>query len=146
VKVLLQRVSSSSVKVRDEVVGSIGRGLLLFVGFAKGDNSKLLTPMADKVVNLRIFPDERGRFDQSLLELGLEILLVSQFTLHADTSKGRRPDFFGSLEPAQAAILFDEFAAALRVSGSANVSTGIFGEHMLVSLENDGPVTIMLES
>ena len=144
-KVLLQRVQEASVAVAGEGIAQIGQGLLLFVGIAAEDSEAKLRPMAEKVAQLRIFPDERGRFHHSLLEVGGEALCVSQFTLIADTSKGRRPDFFGAMKPPQAEELFDGFVEQLRSLGVSEVACGRFGAKMEVSLVNDGPVTILLE-
>ncbi|MBX7138908.1 MAG: D-tyrosyl-tRNA(Tyr) deacylase [Oligoflexia bacterium] len=145
-KIVLQRVNEASVTVEGRITGAIRHGLLLLVGFGLTDDEAKLRPVADKLVNLRIFPDERGRFHHSLAEVGGAILAVPQFTLFADLSKGgRRPEFFGALEPAKAAPLFDRFVETLKQVGVAQVETGIFGADMKVRLENDGPVTIPLE-
>lgn len=144
-KIIIQRVRKASVEVEGKIVGAIDRGLMLLVGFGSGDTEAKLKPAAEKIINMRIFPDERGRFHHSLSEVQGELLVVSQFTLFADTRGGRRPEFFGALEPQQATVLFDKFLEQLRASGVAKVAAGIFGAMMLVSLENDGPVTIPLE-
>lgn len=144
-KVILQRVNQASVTVADKVVGDIGRGLLLLVGFKEGDDDSKLWPMAEKLRNLRVFPDEAQRFHLSLLDISGEVLVVPQFTLYADTSKGRRPDFFSALKPELAEALFHAFSAELRRLGIKRVAEGVFGAHMQVRLENDGPVTIILE-
>lgn len=147
-KIVLQRVRRASVEVDGAIVGSIDAGLLLLVGFGEGDSTELLRPMAEKVANLRVFPDEKGtgRFDRSVLTVGGEVLVVPQFTLFADTSKGRRPEFFGALKPELARPLVGEFCKALREVGITKIAQGEFGAHMIVSLENDGPVTILLDS
>lgn len=145
-KVLLQRVHRASVTVDGEVTGRISRGVLLLVGFGVDDNESLLRPLAMKIAQLRIFPDQDRGFHLSLLDIAGEVLLVSQFTLYANTAKGRRPDFVAALKPELAADLFDRFVQCFRELNLANVQTGIFGAHMTVSLENDGPVTLMLES
>jgi D-tyrosyl-tRNA(Tyr) deacylase len=144
-RVLIQRVTSASVSVEDQVVGSIGRGMLLLVGFGKGDTEKELAPMAEKIVNLRIFPDQDGRFDQSLLNIRGEALAVPQFTLYGETKKGRRPDFFSALEPELAEPLFHRFADELSKIGIQKVEKCSFGAYMQVRLQNDGPVTLLLE-
>jgi D-tyrosyl-tRNA(Tyr) deacylase len=144
-KVVLQRVSQAQVTVDDKVVGSIQYGMVLLVGFGKGDTSECIQPMVDKVVKMRVFANEGKSFDKDITEVGGEALAISQFTLFADTAKGRRPEFFQALEPAAASQLFDEFVAALRRSSIKKVETGVFGAHMKVSLINDGPVTINLE-
>ena len=143
-KILLQRVSRAAVRVDGAVVGAIDQGLLLFVGFGQTNTEQDLAPMATKVANLRVFPDERGRFDRSLLDIGGAALLVPQFTLYADTSKGRRPDFTGAMAPDAASRLFDWFVAAMAETGVDKVETGRFGAHMQVELVNDGPVTILI--
>lgn len=145
-KILLQRVSSASVVVSGETCGAIERGLLLLVGFGKEDNLDTLRPMAEKLVNLRVFPNDQGKFHYSILDIKGELLLVPQFTLYADTRKGRRPEFFSALEPKAATQLFDALCLEFSNLGVSKVATGIFGADMKVSLLNDGPVTIMLDS
>jgi D-tyrosyl-tRNA(Tyr) deacylase len=145
VKVLLQKVTSASVSVAGEVVGRIGRGLVVLVGVANGDSEKDARYLAQKLVNLRLFSDEEGRFNLSALEIGGELLLVSQFTLLADTRKGRRPSFSDAAPPAQAEELFQRFVEAVKATG-LKVETGRFQQYMQVEIHNDGPVTIMLES
>ena len=144
-KVVMQRVSHASVTVEGRVTGEIQRGVCLLVGFGPGDEAAKLKPMAEKIANMRIFPNEAGRFDRSTLDIGGGALLVPQFTLYADTRKGRRPDFFGALAPEAAAPLFDQFVAVFRETGVSPVGAGIFGAEMKVALENDGPVTIIVE-
>ncbi len=144
-KVLLQRVSNASVSVDGESIAQIGEGLLLLVGIAREDTESVLKPMAEKISTLRIFPDEKGRFHHSLLDIGGAVLAVPQFTLFADTNKGRRPEFFAAAPPDAASKMFDSFAAELSAAGIEQVRTGVFGAHMKVELLNDGPVTIMLE-
>ncbi|MCB0323111.1 MAG: D-tyrosyl-tRNA(Tyr) deacylase [Bdellovibrionales bacterium] len=145
-RICLQRVSEASVTIAGERTASIGRGLLLLVGIAQDDDGSQLQPMAEKIAQMRIFPDERGRFHHSLIDIGGAVLLVPQFTLFADTTKGRRPDFFGAMKPPRAAELFTEFAAVWAALGISPVATGVFGAEMQVGLVNDGPVTIWLES
>lgn len=144
-KVVLQRVSEARVTVEGRVVGEIGKGLLLLVGFAKGDTESCIAPMVAKLLALRVFPNEAGRFDRDILQAAGEILFVSQFTLLADTNSGRRPDFVQALEAGPAQILCDKFVEALRATPVKKVATGEFGAHMIVSLTNDGPVTLLLE-
>lgn len=144
-KVVLQRVSQANVTVDENIVGAIKHGFVLLVGFGKGDTATCIQPMVDKIVRMRIFENDEKRFDKDILDVGGEILAISQFTLHADTAKGRRPEFFQALEPAAASHLFDTFVEALRKTPVTKVETGIFGAHMRVSLVNDGPVTITLE-
>lgn len=143
-RVLLQRVSRAEVRVDGESVGAIGRGHLLFVGFAEGDGEEALEWMADKVAGLRVFPDEEGRMNRSLEDVGGSLLVVSQFTLYGDTRKGRRPSFVGAAEPEVAIPLYERFVELLRAR-AAEVRTGTFGAMMDVELVNDGPVTLMLE-
>ena len=144
-KALVQRVTEASVSIGGEVVGAIGRGLVVFVGMAQGDTERDAIYLADKVVNLRIFPDKYGRFNISALESNGEMLLVSQFTLLADTRKGRRPSFVDAAPPEQAETLFSFFVECVRNTG-LKVETGCFQQHMLVRINNDGPVTIALDS
>ncbi len=144
-KVLLQRVTGASVSVAGETVGRIGRGLVVFVGVAAGDTEKDAEYLAQKTVSLRIFPDEAGRFNLSALDIQGELLVVSQFTLLADTRKGRRPSFIEAAPPAQAESLFEHFIAQVRAAG-LKVETGRFQQYMQVEIHNDGPVTIMLDS
>lgn len=144
-RVLLQRVTRASVSVGGVVVGQIGNGLVLLVGVARGDIPEDLDYLVDKVVNLRIFPDAGGRFNVSALDVKAELLGVSQFTLHADTRKGRRPSFVAAAPPEQAQALFEQLVGKLRATG-LRLETGRFQEHMLVEIRNDGPVTIMLDS
>ena len=144
-KILLQRVSRASVSVDGEVVGRIGLGLVGLVGVAQGDTEEDARYLVEKTVNLRIFPDEAGKFNRSLVDVGGELLLVSQFTLIADTRKGRRPSFIEAAGPAEAEALFNEFVGLARATG-LKVETGRFQQHMLVEIHNDGPVTILLDS
>lgn len=144
-KVVVQRCTHATVRVAGNPIGSIGHGLLLLVGFGEEDSESALQPMADKVAHLRIFSNEQGRFDRSVLDIGGEILVVSQFTLYADTAKGRRPEFFKALHPSKAEPLFNAFVKALEGTGVKRVAQGSFGAYMQVELENDGPVTIILE-
>jgi D-aminoacyl-tRNA deacylase len=144
-RILLQRVRSASVTVDDSIVGQIAEGLLLLVGIGQHDDQATAALMAEKVANLRIFNDSDGRFNRSLLDTGGAVLVVSQFTLYADTRRGRRPGFSDAAIPAIAAPLVDNFADFLQRYG-ITVAQGRFGAHMHVSLVNDGPVTIMLDS
>lgn len=144
-RVLLQRVTEASVSVDGETVGAIQRGYLMLVGVAPGDTDTTASAVAAKVANLRLFPDDAGRFDRSLLDVGGGALVVSQFTLFADTRKGRRPSFVGAARPETAAPLCDAFASALHEAGVSRVETGRFGADMKVSLVNDGPVTVWVE-
>jgi len=145
VKALLQRVTEASVRVAGEVVGRIGRGLVVFVGVASEDTEKDAQYLAQKTVNLRIFADEEGKFNLSALDIKGELLLVSQFTLMADTRKGRRPSFVEAAPPAQAEELFNYFVEQASATG-LKVETGRFQQYMQVEIHNDGPVTILLDS
>ena len=146
-RVLIQRVRSAQVTVADQVIGNIGTGLLLLLGIAESDTAAELDWMVRKCLDLRLFPDpsrDRPRFDLSLSEIQGDLLVVSQFTLYGECRKGRRPDFTGAAPPAIAEELYNQFVEKLRTSG-LTVETGKFGAMMQVSLENDGPVTLMLE-
>jgi len=145
VKALLQRVTRASVSVGGEVVGRIGRGLVVFVGVASGDTEKDAQYLAQKTVSLRIFSDEEGRFNLSALDIKGELLVVSQFTLLADTRKGRRPSFVEAAPPVQAEEIFERFVEQARATG-LRVETGRFQQYMQVEIHNDGPVTILLDS
>ena len=142
-RVLVQRVTSSSVEVEGKVVGKIDNGIMLLVGFTHTDSSKEIDYMVDKVINLRIFDDEDGVMNKSLLDVGGSILSISQFTLYADASKGRRPSYINALGGDKSSPLYDEFNQKLKEK--VHTETGIFGAEMKVSLVNDGPITIMLE-
>ena len=144
-KALLQRVTGASVSVAGEVVGRIGRGLVVFVGVASGDTEKDAQYVAQKTVSLRIFSDEEGRFNLSALDIKGELLVVSQFTLLANTSKGRRPSFTEAALPAQAEEIFERFVEQAHATG-LRVETGRFQQYMQVEIHNDGPVTILLDS
>ena len=142
-KVLVQRCDSASVKVDNKIVGSIDKGMMILVGFTQTDTSENIDYMVDKVLNLRIYDDEAGVMNKSILESGGSILSVSQFTLYADSRKGRRPSYINALNGEQAIKLYEEFNKKLKEH--IHVETGIFGAEMKVELINDGPITIMLE-
>lgn len=144
-RVVAQRVSEARVRVDEITVGEIGPGLLLLVGAGEGDSDAEVRWMADKCAHLRIFEDDEGRFNLSLLDTGGSALVVSQFTLYGDCRKGRRPSFSGALDPEAAEVLVDAFAVALEGLG-VDVSTGTFGAKMDVSLVNHGPVTLVIEN
>jgi len=144
-RAVVQRVASASVRVDGRVVGAVGSGVLVLVGARHDDTSETAMRLAAKIARLRIFPDETGRFDRSLLDTGGEALVVSQFTLLADTRKGNRPSFTDAAPPEQAEPLVEQFVEALRDEG-VPVQTGVFGARMEVELVNDGPVTIVLGS
>ena len=143
-RLLLQRVSSAAVAVAGERIAGIGAGLLVLAGVGKDDNDEAARRLAGKVAALRIFGDEDGKMNRSLTDVGGEALVVSQFTLYADTKKGYRPSFVDAARPELAVPVLEAFVAGLRSAG-VEVAEGRFGAHMEVSLVNDGPVTILLE-
>jgi D-tyrosyl-tRNA(Tyr) deacylase len=145
VRALLQRTSGASVRVGDETVGSIGRGLVVLVGVGPADDAAIVDGLARRIAELRIFRDEAGRTNHSLLDVAGEALVVSQFTLYADTSRGRRPGFTDAAPPDQAERLVRRLASALEALG-VPVATGRFGAEMAVELVNDGPFTIWLDT
>src|SRR4029078_5205481 len=144
-RAVIQRVNRASVAVEGQGAGQIERGLLVLLGVGTGDTESEATLPGEKIANMRIFPDEAGRFDRSVLDIKGEVLVVSQLTLYGDTSRGRRPSFSDATLPETAAPLVDAFIEALR-QRSLTVASGIFGAHMHVDLQNDGPVTIILDS
>jgi D-aminoacyl-tRNA deacylase len=144
-KAIIQRVSESSVKVDGEIIGKINQGIMALIGFGQKDTETCLLPMFEKIINLRIFSNNDGKFDYSLLDINGGLLLIPQFTLYADTSKGRRPEFFSALSPNEACILFNKIVALSRERLGENAAAGEFGADMKVSLTNDGPVTINIE-
>jgi len=141
---LLQRVTQASVSVGDQVVGQIGAGLLVLVGVEPGDDEAALARMAERLLGYRVFADDAGRMNRSLRDTGGGLLLVSQFTLAADTRSGMRPGFSTAAAPAEAERLFNRLVAICREKHAGGVETGRFGAHMVVSLVNDGPVTFLL--
>jgi D-tyrosyl-tRNA(Tyr) deacylase len=143
-RALLQRVSSGKVGVDDQTIAHIGRGLVILLGIGHGDGEEQAVYLAEKIANLRIFEDDQGKTNLSVLDVGGEAIVVSQFTLYADTRKGRRPSFINAADPDVAAPLVERFAELLRGQG-VPTQTGQFGAHMLVEIDNDGPVTIWLE-
>lgn len=142
-RAILQRSLEAKVEIDQKVVGKIDKGLVVLVGFTDGDNSLVIDKMIEKIVNLRIFDDNNGVMNKSILDIEGQILSVSQFTLYANTSKGRRPSYVEALNPEEATVLYDEFNQKLRKH--VKVETGVFGANMQVSLINDGPITISLE-
>jgi D-aminoacyl-tRNA deacylase len=146
VRAVVQRVSRASVRVGGEIVGACGRGFLVLVGARHEDTSATAERLAGKIARLRVFENDEGRFDRSLLDVGGEALVVSQFTLLANTAKGNRPSFTDAAPPEQAEPLLERFAEELRALGVAHVATGRFGARMEVELVNDGPVTIVLDA
>ena len=143
-KVVIQRCTNAKVEVDNKIVGKIGQGLLVLVGFTENDDSTNIDYIIDKIINLRIFDDENGVMKKSLMDISGSILSVSQFTLYADTSKGRRPSYINALSGEQAIKLYDEFNNKIKNKG-INIETGIFGADMQVTFTNNGPVTIIIE-
>ena len=143
-RALLQRVKTGKVRVDDQIVARIGPGLVILLGIGQGDTEAQAKFLAEKIATLRIFEDKEGKFNLSILDNGGEAIVVSQFTLYADTHKGRRPSFTDAALPELAAPLVEKFADLLRVQGIPT-QTGIFGANMLVEIENQGPVTIWME-
>ena len=144
-RIVCQRVLEAEVKVNEQPVGKIGKGLLVYLGVGKGDTSNDAQFIADKLVNLRIFADEAGKMNRSVLDIGGDILLISNFTLHGDCRKGRRPGFDAAAEPSLAEELYEKTAALVAAQG-VGVEKGVFGQYMQVSSVNDGPVTFLLDS
>ena len=143
-KVILQRVSSASVSVNGKIAGAVNQGILILLGVMKGDQQEDVDYLAQKIAAYRIFPDEHGRMNKSLLDIKGEALVVSQFTLAADGKKGRRPSFDNAAPPEEALLLYEKFIQKLR-SLNIQTATGIFGAYMEVTLVNDGPVTFVME-
>jgi D-tyrosyl-tRNA(Tyr) deacylase len=143
-RAVVQRVAEARVRIESEVVGEIGPGLCVLLGVARGDDEAAAERLAGRVARLRIFENDKGKFDRSVLDTGGTVLVVSNFTLIADTAKGNRPSFSGAAPPDRSEPLYDSFWAALRELG-VPVETGVFGARMRVELANDGPVTILLE-
>ena len=144
-KIVLQRVSRASVRVDDLIVGSIDHGMLLLIGFSSSDTEESMLPTLEKIVKLRVFSDEEGKMNKSVLDVEGSMLLISQFTLYADTKKGNRPSFIEAARPEQAIPLYEFFITEMK-KRIAKVETGIFGADMKVDLVNDGPVTIVFET
>ncbi|WP_304517675.1 D-aminoacyl-tRNA deacylase [Cecembia rubra] len=143
---VIQRVSSSSVTIDGKVKGQIGRGLMVLLGIEEADNQEDIEWLSKKIVNLRIFPDENGVMNRSVLEQGADILLISQFTLHASTKKGNRPSYIKAAKPDFAVPMYEKFIIALQKDLGKLIQTGEFGADMKVALVNDGPVTIIIDS
>ncbi|HPS96072.1 MAG TPA: D-aminoacyl-tRNA deacylase [Bacteroidales bacterium] len=145
-KVVIQRVSEASVSVEGNITGKIGRGLMILVGIEESDNESDIEYLTKKIVNLRIFDDSQGVMNISLLDTGGEILLVSQFTLHAQTKKGNRPSYIKAARPETAIPLYEKLKKTLAIASGLEVKSGIFGAEMKVSLVNEGPVTIIIDT
>ncbi|MFD2034594.1 D-aminoacyl-tRNA deacylase [Belliella marina] len=144
--VVIQRVSESSVKIDGKVKGKIGKGLLLLLGIEDADQQEDIEWLSKKIVNLRIFPDENEVMNRSILDIGGEILLISQFTLHASTKKGNRPSYIKASKPDFAVPMYEKFIETLQKDLEKPIETGVFGADMKVALVNDGPVTIIIDS
>ena len=144
-RVILTTVNEASVTINDKMVAKIGRGFLLLIGFTDGDDKEIVDKMVDKILSLRVFPDEHGQINISLQEVNGSILSVSQFTLYANASKGRRPSFVDALRPGEAEPLYDYFNEQLELKHQ-KVQTGVFGADMKVESINDGPFTLLLDS
>ena len=144
--VVIQRVSESSVKIDGKISGQIGQGLMVLLGIEEEDGKEDIEWLSKKTVNLRVFPDENGVMNKSILESEGDILLISQFTLHASTKKGNRPSYIKAAKPAIAIPLYEQFIEALELELGKTIQTGEFGADMKVALINDGPVTIIIDS
>ncbi len=145
-RAVVQRVNQASVMVAGEIVGIIDNGLLVFLGAGVGDQADDLDYIIRKIIHLRIFSDQAGKMNLSVLDTGGGILAISQFTLYGDSRKGRRPSFTGALEPTAARDYYQRFITGLRASGVSQVEAGIFAADMQVSCQNDGPITMLLDS
>ena len=145
-RAVVQRVKHASVSVDGAVVGAIGPGLLVLLGVGQGDTARESDWLVNKIVNLRIFADDQGKMNRSVLEAGSAVLLVSQFTLYGDCRKGRRPSFVGAAAPSLAEPMYERFGAQLSAAGVDRVAYGVFGADMAVELLNDGPVTLVIDT
>ena len=145
-RVVVQRVSQSNVKVSGEIIGEINEGLMVLVSFVDEDNDTDLGWMTKKIINLRIFNDDEGKMNRSVQDIGGDILLISQFTLHGSTKKGNRPSFIKAAKPDFANVMYERFIKVLEQSMGKEIQTGEFGGDMKVSLVNDGPTTIIIDS
>lgn len=145
-KAVIQRVSEASVSVDGKVVGEVGKGFMILFGAAEGDTEKDIETLAKKTVNLRVFKDDEDKMNLSLLDIGGEALVISQFTLCADVKKGNRPSFINAMNPQMASEYYDKYCEMLKSLGVKRVEKGIFGADMKVSLTNDGPVTILYDT
>lgn len=145
-RAILQRVQQGHVMVNNQIVGQVGRGYVILLGVTHDDGWPEVKKLAEKTAHLRVFEDEQGKMNRSVLEVGGEILVISQFTLYADAKKGRRPSFTQAAAPDQAEPLVAQFVEALRQLGLRQVESGVFGAQMMVHIENDGPVTIILDT
>jgi D-tyrosyl-tRNA(Tyr) deacylase len=145
-RVVIQRVLESHVKVDGKIIGQVGKGLMVLVGIEPSDNQEDIVWLSNKIVNLRIFDDEQGVMNKSIIDIGGDILLISQFTLHASTKKGNRPSYIQAAKPEIALPLYEQFIAQLQLDLGKSIQLGSFGADMKVSLINDGPVTITMDT
>ncbi|MFO7977202.1 MAG: D-aminoacyl-tRNA deacylase [Bacteroidales bacterium] len=145
-RAVIQRVNHASVRIEGEVHAAVGKGLLIFLGIEDADNHDDIQWLAAKIARLRIFDDEQGVMNLSAQEVGAEILIISQFTLHASTRKGNRPSYIKSAKPPKAVPLYEDFIRQMQQEINNKVASGVFGAEMKVSLENDGPVTILIDT
>ena len=145
-KLLIQRVTSSSLYIEGSLISQIKKGLVVLIGISKSDSEHVIEKLVKKLLNLRVFEDENSKMNNSILDIGGEILLVSQFTLYADTSKGNRPSFINAADPKNAELLYNKFIEKLNIVFGNNIKTGRFGANMQIELVNDGPVTIIIEN
>ena len=145
-KLVIQRVTSSSLYIEGSLISQIQKGLVVLIGISKSDTENVIEKLVKKLLNLRVFEDENSKMNNSILDIGGEILLVSQFTLYADTSKGNRPSFINAADPKNAELLYNKFLEKLNIVFGDNIKTGKFGANMQIELVNDGPVTIIIEN
>jgi len=145
-KLVIQRVTSSSLYIEGSLISQIKKGLVVLIGISKSDTENVIEKLVKKLLNLRVFEDENSKMNNSILDIGGEILLVSQFTLYADTSKGNRPSFINAADPKNAELLYNKFLEKLNIVFGDNIKTGKFGANMQIELVNDGPVTIIIEN
>ena len=144
-KLVVQRVKESSLKIKNKLYSSINAGMVILIGISKNDNYEMAKELAKKIIKLRIFNDDNGKMNKNIMEIKGEVLVVSQFTLYADTNKGNRPSFINAAKPELAISLYNQFIDELQKLISSKVRTGKFGANMKIELVNDGPVTIILE-
>ena len=145
-KLVIQRVTSSSLYIEGSLISQIKKGLVVLIGISKSDSENVIDKLVKKLLNLRVFEDENSKMNYSILDIEGEILLVSQFTLYADTRKGNRPSFINAADPKNAEILYNKFLEKLHIILGDNIKTGRFGANMQIELVNDGPVTIIIEN
>ena len=145
-KLVIQRVTSSSLYIEGSLISQIQKGLVVLIGISKSDTENVIEKLVKKLLNLRVFEDENSKMNNSILDIGGEILLVSQFTLYADTTKGNRPSFINAADPKNAELLYNKFLEKLNIVFGDNIKTGKFGANMQIELVNDGPVTIIIEN